>query len=173
MWKVAVQRRARLSGLPRGIVQRCVRRTLEVERAPGCEVCVVLTGDDEIRELNRTWRDIDAPTDVLSFPQLEGMELPTVPEGEDELLPLGDIVVSLETIARQADELSVGADACLAHAVVHGVLHLLGHDHADAEEKRAMQARELLALSALGYPPVLWDEAEPPGGLPSARLHEA
>ena len=154
-----MQRRARLAGLPRGIVQRCARRVLELEGAAPCEVSVLLTGDDEIHELNREWRGVDAPTDVLSFAQDEEEQFPAFP-GEETLPPLGDVVVSLETIARQAQGLGVRPEECLAHALVHGVLHLLGHDHAEDEEREAMRACEARALESLGYRPVLWDEEE-------------
>lgn len=160
MWRVAVQRRSTLAGLPRGIVQRCVRRVLEIEEAPACEVSVLLTGDDQIQELNRAWRGIDAPTDVLSFAQNEDETFPVMPGEEADLPPLGDVVVSLETVARQAGGLGVKADACLAHVVVHGVLHLLGHDHGEVEERGIMRAREMLALESLGYQPVLWEETD-------------
>jgi probable rRNA maturation factor len=90
-------------------------------RGPAAEVHVVLTGDDELRRLNRTYRGLDRPTDVLSFP--DGDPLPTGG------VLLGEIVVSLDTARRQAAALGHGELRELEELVLHGALHLLGHDH--------------------------------------------
>jgi probable rRNA maturation factor len=103
-------------------LRRVVASVLERLGAPRDEVHVLMTGDERIRELNRTYRHLDAPTDVLSFP--DGA---TLPEGHRLL---GQIVVSLDTARRQAAEL--GHDECreLEELVLHGALHLMGYDHA-------------------------------------------
>ncbi len=91
---------------------------------------VLVTGDDGIRDLNRRFRKIDRPTDVLSF------------EMEDERL-LGDIVISVETAARQARDFKVSLEEELGRLVVHGVLHLLGYDHVKGgAQARKMRAKE-------------------------------
>ena len=89
----------------------------------GAALAVVLSDDTLLRELNRRHRDTDAPTDVLSFPASEGEETPQ-PEGED--LYLGDIVVSVESVERQAEEAGLAADEDVAEVVLLGLMHVLG-----------------------------------------------
>jgi probable rRNA maturation factor len=108
---------------------------------PEAELTVTLVSDARMRELNRTYRGLDAPTDVLSFSQTEGEPLPHA-DGAPEVL--GDVVLSAETAARQAgDSAPPGLDAAaalqreLTWLLLHGVLHLVGHDHdADADHER-------------------------------------
>lgn len=152
-WRIPVRRRRPLRGLTRGLIQRAARQALSSEAAPTCEVSVLLTHDNQIQALNREWRGIDAPTDVLSFSLWEGEAAPVVAEDPP---PLGDVVISVDTATRQAAELGVPIDSVVAHLVVHGVLHLLGFDHATSRDERAMRAREGRALSAMGLAPVLW-----------------
>ncbi len=94
------------------------------------EVTLTLTGDAAIHALNRDYRKKDRPTDVLAFAQQEG---PSAPTGV-----LGDIVISVDTARRQAKR---GLYAELAHLAAHGLCHLLGYDHRDDAEERAMNAR--------------------------------
>lgn len=105
-----------------------------------CEVAVVLTSDDEVRGLNRDWRDRDRPTNVLSFP--------LVAPGASG--PLGDVVLAAETVQREAEELGRPVAQHAAHLVVHGVLHLLGHDHMSDDEAARMEALEARILATLG-----------------------
>jgi len=111
------------------------------------EATVVLTDDAEIQELNRTWREVDASTDVLAFPMLEGRGAEFVGD------LLGDIVISVETAALQAQHaehqqrvadpaLPWSLDDEVTFLTVHGLLHLLGHDHYDDGEAAAMKAEE-------------------------------
>lgn len=111
----------------------------------GAELAVVLSDDPLLRELNLRHRQVDAPTDVLSFPADEGEAFPA-PEGEPRYL--GDIVVSVESVERQAAEAGLLASEELAHVVLHGLLHLLGYDHEEAEEEAVMKAREEAVLGA-------------------------
>lgn len=115
---------------------------------PEAEVSVVFADDAYIRELNRDYRGIDKATDVLSFALEEGDE-PAVAGGPDEIL-LGDIVISLETAARQAAEFGHSLERELAYLTVHGMLHLIGHDHMDDDEKAVMRRREEEILATLG-----------------------
>ena len=125
------------------LIARAVRVLEDQEQAAG-EVSLVLVSDRRIRQLNRDFADIDAPTDVLSFSALEGgMEL------EEEDLELGDIVVSVETAERQVghkDRSGHPRTRTLTEELtllfVHGALHLLGHDHSESEETREMLERE-------------------------------
>jgi probable rRNA maturation factor len=108
------------------------------------EISVLLTDDAGARELNRAWRGLDKPTNVLSFPA------PAVPS-PDGVRHLGDIALAFETVAREADDEGKSPHDHFAHLVVHGTLHLLGHDHETGEgEAVAMEALEIEALARLG-----------------------
>jgi probable rRNA maturation factor len=116
------------------------------------ELSIVLTDDAEVQTLNRDWRGQDKPTNVLSFPQMSpGDDTDTGPPGAPVLL--GDVVIALETVQREvaAGEAARLSDH-LAHLVVHGVLHLLGHDHEDDAEAEEMERRESALLQQLGVP---------------------
>ena len=126
-----------------------VRLALEMERARGCQVSLVLTGDDEVRALNREFAGEDHATDVLSFSLREGEAFVS----PDETDRLGEIVVSYETAKRQAEAAGHDVDEEIAHLLVHGVLHLLGFDHAEAEDESKMRARERRVLGELGIEP--------------------
>jgi probable rRNA maturation factor len=106
------------------------------------ELSIVLTDDAEQQLLNRDWRGIDKPTNVLSFPQIE-------PFGPVSGL-LGDIILARETLVREAEEQGVSFDDHFTHLVVHGFLHLLGYDHMDDDEALAMEGLETQILASLG-----------------------
>lgn len=119
---------------------RALLRVLNLSRA---ELSAVLTGDEAIQRLNREFRGKDKPTDVLSFPQLELSVEPAVNGDHGAPLPLGDVVISIETAARQARELRIGAADRIRTLLIHGLLHLLGYDHERSPaEARRMFARE-------------------------------
>jgi len=105
----------------------------------GASLALVLSDDTLLQELNLRHREVDAPTDVLSFPAAEGEAFPTA---EGEPLYLGDIVVSVESVARQAAEVGLATGEELAHVILHGLLHLLGYDHEEPDEEAVMKARE-------------------------------
>jgi probable rRNA maturation factor len=101
--------------------------------------------DAEVQALNRDYRGKDKPTDVLSFPLFESTnddEEPIVFPGEENQVALGDLVISIETAARQALELNHSLEREVAFLTIHGVLHLLGYDHAKDSERRTMFARQ-------------------------------
>lgn len=123
------------------------RITLEMERIPSCQLSVVITGDEQIRALNREFAGEDHATDVLSFSLREG-EAFVAPDETDRL---GEVIVSFETAARQADETGHHVEDEIAHLLVHGVLHILGYDHAEPAGEAKMRARERSILSELGY----------------------
>lgn len=100
------------------------------------ELSLSLVDDPTIAELNLSYRKLDRPTDVLSFSLLEGEE--ATYRGN----LLGDVVISVETAAIQAQEQGVTLDEELARLLIHGVLHLVGHDHMESEETQRMQAEE-------------------------------
>jgi probable rRNA maturation factor len=117
------------------------------------EVSVVLTDDAEIRDLNRTYRHRDEATNVLAFAALEGgAEAAGARPPEGAPLVLGDVVVALESTRREAIDQGKSLGGHLSHLVVHGVLHLLGHDHANAAEAEAMEGLEKKILAQLDVP---------------------
>jgi probable rRNA maturation factor len=109
---------------------------------------VSFVDDGEMQELNRQYREIDAPTDVLSFSHEEGEDIPQV-EGMPRYL--GDVVLSVDTIARQAASVGHSTDKETAILLAHGLLHLLGYDHAEDDEAKVMFGKqdELVRLLAL------------------------
>lgn len=119
-------------------------------RNPRLETSLLFTSDAEVHALNREWRGRDRATNVLSFPMLERAELLALgPEGPPELL--GDVALAYETCAREADEKGIALEHHAAHLIVHGLLHLAGHDHVDSDEQaEAMEAHEIKALAILG-----------------------
>jgi len=119
-------------------------RLLDLTRVEHCELSLTLTSDRAIRALNRDFRGKDAPTDVLSFSQLEvaGAEPEKLPEIPDvDSSPLGDVVISIDTALAQAREYRIAPAARLRTLLVHGFLHLLGYDH----ERSPAEARKMFA----------------------------
>lgn len=134
---------------PPGIARRSVAAALAAAAPPfpgPVEVGVLLTDDARVRGLNRDWRGQDRPTNVLSFPAREPGD-PWPPAGP---VPLGDVAVALETVLREAAAEGKAPADHLAHLLVHGTLHLLGHDHEDDAEADAMEALEVRVLAGLG-----------------------
>ena len=121
---------------------------------PRLIVSVLFTSDAEVHTLNREWRDRDKPTNVLSFPMLTRDQLLDLGEGEPAELPpvlLGDIALAYETCAREADEKGVSLEDHASHLIIHGLLHLAGHDHVHSDEDaRAMEHLETTALAKMG-----------------------
>jgi probable rRNA maturation factor len=115
------------------------------------EVGVRLAGDDELRDLNRRYRGIDAPTNVLSFPvaACQPGALPAAPAAGAPLA-LGDVVLGLETVSAEAAEQATPLADHLRHLVIHGVLHLAGYDHADDAGAAAMESLEAGILAGFG-----------------------
>lgn len=116
------------------------RRLLRAEgQAQDTEVSILLTDDAHIAQLNSQYRHVEGPTDVLSFSQTEGDEEP-IPGMEDNVL--GDVVISVETAQRQAAEQANSLESEMDMLLVHGLLHLLGYDHAEPDEERVMFAKQ-------------------------------
>lgn len=108
------------------------------------EISIVLTDDAEQQELNRDWRGKDAPTNVLSFPQIEPFS-PVIGI-------LGDIILARETLEREAANLEKPLAHHFTHLVVHGFLHILGYDHLTEDEALVMEGLETQILAGLGVP---------------------
>jgi probable rRNA maturation factor len=138
--------RWRVRGLrPAETARRAARAALEaapVPPGPAQGVTLVLSDDGELRELNRLWRGKDRPTNVLAFPS--GPNWP----GRDAAL--GEVILSFETLAREAEGAGRPLGHHLSHLVVHGVLHLLGYDHDRPAEARRMEGLEVKLLAGLG-----------------------
>lgn len=140
----------------RAFIRKILRTALAAEGMTlPCEVDVLLTNDQNIHQINLDMRQVDRATDVLSFPEfdLHPGELPAEEDADPGtgLVPLGDMVISMEHVAAQAKEYGHSNRRELAYLVVHSVLHLLGYDHLDeGEQKAQMRAREEAILSELG-----------------------
>lgn len=139
------------------LLRRIATVALEHEGVPeDAEIGLTVVDDEAMAELNGAYRGIDEPTDVLSFPQFTAEEVDGLRDDADGLperpLLLGDVVVSLPTAVRQAEEYGHGFDRELAFLFLHGLLHLLGHDHEEEEPRRRMRAAEEAILSKAGAP---------------------
>ncbi|MGQ3675457.1 rRNA maturation RNase YbeY [Xanthobacter sp. TB0139] len=132
------------------IAERATRAALAAADADipaRAEVAITFTDNAHIRELNRAWREMDKPTNVLSFP---AADLPEAALAEGIAQPLGDIIIALETLEAEAAEEDKKSAHHLAHLVVHGTLHLLGYDHIEDDEAEEMEGLERQILAGLG-----------------------
>ncbi|HEY6815555.1 MAG TPA: rRNA maturation RNase YbeY [Croceibacterium sp.] len=127
--------------------------------SPRLSASLLFTSDEEIHVLNREWRQRDKPTNVLSFPMLErDALLALAPAGPPELL--GDIALAHETCAREAGDKGIPLEHHAAHLIIHGLLHLAGHDHETSpEDAEAMEALETKALAICGIADPYGDSA--------------
>lgn len=112
-----------------------------------CEISVSFVGLDEIHELNREYRAVDRPTDVLSFPQFEDLEEEIPEVGE---ICLGDVVICRDKAEEQAKEFGHSFERELVYLFTHSILHLLGYDHMEEDEKKLMRAREEEIMEKIG-----------------------
>ena len=140
----------------KALIRKVIRTALAAEGMTlPCEVDVLLTDDEAIHQINKDMRDVDRATDVLSFPEFD-LTPGELPDAEDAdpgtgLIPLGDMVISMEHVAAQAKEYGHSDRRELSYLVVHSVLHLLGYDHLDeGPQKKQMRAREEAILAELG-----------------------
>jgi probable rRNA maturation factor len=121
----------------------------------GCEVNILITDDRSIHEINRQFRNIDRPTDVLSFPMADMVKGKIVSPSEDydrdkDLLMLGDIVISTETAIRQAEEYGHSLQREITFLTSHGMFHLLGYDHIIKDDEEVMMSKQESVLEKLG-----------------------
>lgn len=134
------------------LIKEVVSRVLEEEKVlPEIDVYITLTNNEEIHKINKEYRDVDRPTDVLSFPMYERDEIADLKNDTDDEIEkiLGDIIVSIEKVREQAEEYGHSFERELAYLVTHGMLHLLGYDHMIEEEKAVMRKREEEILETL------------------------
>lgn len=145
------------------VVEQVICRSVEMEKCPyGCEVNVTITDNEGIRNLNREFRELDVPTDVLSFPMVEyrepadfsALEEDDVIAGnfnpETGELLLGDIVISLERAREQAEEYGHSLKREICFLVAHSMLHLFGYDHREDAERLQMEEKQEQILQSLG-----------------------
>ena len=126
----------------KNLIEKSIAAVLKVENLDvNVEVSVSFVGDDEIRDLNRDYRGVDKSTDVLSFPM------------DDEFIIgsriLGDVIINTRRVMEQAVELGHSNERELSYLTVHSILHLLGYDHMEDEDKKEMREREKLAMKEL------------------------
>ncbi|MGA1796639.1 MAG: rRNA maturation RNase YbeY [bacterium] len=127
-------------------MRRVVERIFGVLGLQTQEVSILFVSDRYVRRLNKCYRGIDQPTDVLAFSMREGEWTDIQPQ------LLGDVVISVETAARQAKEVGHSLDRELTILLVHGILHLLGYDHMEKRDAERMQAQERVVLSEIESP---------------------
>ena len=140
----------------KALIRKAIRTALAAEGVDfACEVDVSVTSDEGIHQINLDMRGVDRPTDVLSFPVFDLVpgEFPAEEDADPAtgLVPLGDMVISLERVHAQAKEYGHSNRRELAYLVVHSVLHLLGYDHLDeGPQKARMRSREDAIMAELG-----------------------
>ena len=135
----------------RMLIRRCCHAVLELEKFEGpAEISVTFTDNEQIKKLNAQYRNIDAATDVLSFPMGENGEYDTNMETGAKIL--GDIVISVEKAVEQAEAFGHTLQREVAYLTAHSVLHLLGYDHVENMEKVRMREKEELVMEQLGLP---------------------
>jgi probable rRNA maturation factor len=129
-----------LSGLAGTVIVAALEES-GIPLGSNAEISVLFCDDAFIQELNRKWRGIDRPTNVLSFPALRSKAAPAL---------LGDIIIAFETAAKEAAAAGIPLRDHVAHLLVHGFLHLIGHNHSEAAEAEVMEALERAVLGRLG-----------------------
>lgn len=135
---------ARVAASMREVITSAIRSAAELAGPVQGTVTVLIDGDDSLRALNKQWRGIDKPTNVLSFPSPENQPGP--------VRYLGDIAISLDTAAREAEADGKPLAHHIAHLSVHGFLHLLGYDHESDADAEAMEALERIILARVDVP---------------------
>lgn len=143
---VAVSRRVRKRTVGNAALKKTAQRLLEAVGCPDALVSIVLVGDAAMRTLNRTYRGKDRTTDVLSFP-VDGVPRHT---GGPRLL--GDIIISVDRARRQAAAYDATIRREIERLLIHGILHLLGHDHHRRDERARMEREERRLAAAIGMP---------------------
>lgn len=132
------------------VIQKVLKECFSVENMEKSNlyISVTLTNPENIRKLNKEYRNIDKETDVLSFPMFEKTEIEYAKKITHEEA-LGDIVVSIERVYEQAEEYGHSFERELAYMIVHGFYHLMGEDHVEEDEKKIMREKEENVLSKL------------------------
>ncbi len=146
------------------LIEKVMQKCFEVENInpTSLYICITLTNPENIRKINKQYRNIDKETDVLSFPMYEKQELENIlakhkieewkEETENEALQeiLGDIIISIPRVQEQAEEYGHSFEREFAYMLVHGFYHLMGYDHMTEAEKKEMREKEEKILSKIG-----------------------
>lgn len=132
------------------LIEKVVEECFKTEKMENSKlyISVTLTNPENIRRLNKEYRDVDKATDVLSFPMFEKNEIEDIKEIEYEEV-LGDIVISIEKVEEQAKEYGHSFERELSYMVVHGFYHLMGEDHIEEDDKIVMRQKEEFVLNNL------------------------
>lgn len=142
-----------ISGEIMEAVEKACLETLKYEEFDeDCEISLSFVTNEEIHQINRQFRNVDAPTDVLSFPQLTFEEGEKADVNENGEIVLGDIIISVERAKEQAEEYGHGLKREIAFLTVHSMLHLLGYDHMEKDEEEDMFRRQKEILEIAGIP---------------------
>ena len=135
-------------------ISKVLKKCFEVEKLPGDKllVSITLTTKDTIQELNKQYRNIDKPTDVLSFPMFEKQEIDKMVKQNtwDYEDILGDMVISIPQVELQAKEYGHSFERELSYMIVHSFYHLMGYDHIQEQDKKIMRPKEEYVLNQLG-----------------------
>lgn len=135
------------------IINKVVKKCFEIENLENSKlyISITLTTPDNIQKINKKYRKIDKPTDVLSFPMFEKEEIDEKTKNQDFKIEdvLGDIVISIEQVKLQASEYEHSFERELAYMIVHGFYHLMGYDHMVEEDKKIMRKKEENVLNVL------------------------
>ena len=136
------------------IISRVLEKCFEIENLSNDKllVSIILTNPDHIRQINKKYRNIDKPTDVLSFPMFEKSEIDDLIKNKDLRHNdiLGDMVISIPQVQIQAEEYGHSFERELSYMVVHSFYHLMGYDHMEEEDKKNMRLKEENVLNKLG-----------------------
>lgn len=135
------------------IIEKVIKKCFEVENLIGSQlyISITLTNPENIHKINKEYRKVDKPTDVLSFPMFEKQEIDKKIAEKDFKYEdiLGDIVISIEQVKKQAEEYGHGIEREFAYMIVHGFYHLMGYDHMVEEDKAIMRQKEENILNSL------------------------
>jgi probable rRNA maturation factor len=159
-----LQRKIAVTDHINGLLNRSVELSLRMEEFHiPCEISIMLVDNEEIQDINREHRHIDKPTDVLSFPMADIAEGKLLSDTGDydmdeNLLLLGDIIVSMEKAREQAEEYGHSLERELAFLTTHGIFHLLGYDHQQEEEEIRMLAKQEAVLEQMGLKRAIQNE---------------
>ena len=136
------------------IIEKVVKKCFEEEKIENLNlyISIILTNPEEIRKLNKEYRNIDKETDVLSFPMFEKSEIDQIVLKQEKMLvreTIGDIVISIQQVEKQAKEYEHSFERELSYMIVHGFYHLMGYDHIEEKDKKIMRPKEEKILNEL------------------------
>ena len=131
------------------VIKACFKEENLIKK--NVEINIILTIPEKIQEINKRYRNVDKPTDVLSFPMFEKEEVEIIQKNGTSVPEiLGDIIISIDQVKRQAEEYGHSIQRELAYMIVHGFYHIMGYDHVENEEKIKMRNKEEKVLEKLG-----------------------